>query len=183
MTTQTPAEVPRVLNYDPLTRSYKASRLWWRIVWFVVCAGIGAFAGLIVSPQQFRAVTYVKIPPQTQPQAAVAWLRTPVAITAGVNSARINGVTFTPAQVSNKLKVRIVPNTTLIEVAAVDDAPEVAAAIAGGVSNSYVASHPTVSIVGGSSIPATPQLQPLFILGGMLAGVAGAWMIVTLRRR
>ena len=179
---QTAAAVP-VLNYDPLTRSYKASRLWWRILFFLVCGAAGAIAGLVASPAQFRAVAYVKIPPQTQQPAAVAALRSPAAITAGVNSARINGVTFTPAQVSSKLKVRAVPKTELIEIAGLHDTPEVAAAIAGGVANYYVASNPSALIIGGPAIPATQQLQPVFILGGLIAGLAGAWMVVTLWKR
>ena len=180
----TPAQAPPVLNYDPATRSYKASRLWWRIGFFVICGIAGAIAGMAVSPKNFRAVVYVRAADQTQPQAAVSAMRSPAALAAGVSSARINRVTFTPAEVSSKLTVRAVPQGMLIEVAAVDGAPEVAAAIVAGVAKFYVASNPSATIVGGSSIPATGQLQPFFILGlgGMVAGLAGAWILLTLRR-
>jgi hypothetical protein len=187
-----PVQAAPVLDYDPATRSYKSRRLIWRIVFFVICGIAGAIAGLAISPTKFRAVVYVRIPlPQSdaagqvdlQQQAAVAAMRSPAAIAAGVSSARVNRVTFTPAQVSSKLTVRAVPQSTLVEVAGFDDAPEVAAAIVAGVAKYYVASNAFATIVGGPAIPATPQLQPLFILGGMVAGLAGAWMLLTLRWR
>ena len=107
----------------------------------------------------------------------------PAAITGGVNYARINGVTLTPAEVSKALRVRAVPSSQLVEIAVVHDTREVAAAITAGVMNSYVTADPTAAIVGGPGIPTREHFQPLFILGGVIAGLLGGWVVVTLRKR
>jgi hypothetical protein len=79
--------------------------------------------------------------------------------------------------------VRAIRDSRIVEVAATHDAPEVAAAIAGGVANGYVASNPSATIVGGPAIMARQQLQPLIIIGGAVAGLVGGWVALTLRRR
>jgi capsular polysaccharide biosynthesis protein len=180
---EAPAQPVRVLNYDPLTRSYQASRLRRQIIFVLICGVIGTGLGFFVSPTKFRANAYVTLPSESQQQAAVNSMLSPTALAAGVASARTNGVTFTPAQVSKRLQVRAIPNSQLVEVAGVEDTPEVAAAIVGGVINQYTAANPSATMVAGPSILARQQLQPMFILAGTIAGLIGGWIVVTLRKR
>ena len=189
---QTPVQAAPVLEYDPLTRSYTARRLWWRIAFLVVCGVIGAYGGFQLSRGQFRAWAYVSVPLPTtvaaaqnqQQAAAVTAMLSPTSLAAGVASARINLVSLTPAEISHRLKVRAMPDRRLVEVSAVyDDAPEVAAAIVAGVVNNYVASNPSARMVGGPAILAREQLQPMVIFAGAVAGLAAGWVVVTLRKR
>ena len=120
---------------------------------------------------------------QSQQQSALTAMTSPASLAAGVASARINGVTFTPAEIAKRLRVRAIPDSRIVQVSATHEKPEVAAAIAGGVANAYVAANPSATIVGGPAIMARQQLQPLIIIGGAVAGLLGGWVALTLRRR
>jgi capsular polysaccharide biosynthesis protein len=120
---------------------------------------------------------------QREQQAVVMTMRSPASLAAGVASAKINGVTLTPAEISSRLNVRAMPDSRLVEVTATYHQPEVAAAIVGGVINSYVASNPFARIVGGPTIPARQQPEPMIIVAAAIAGMIGGWIVVTLRKR
>jgi uncharacterized protein involved in exopolysaccharide biosynthesis len=190
-----PVRAAPVVDYDPLTRSYVASRRWRRFLSLLGFAIAGAVAGHFLSRGSFDAWAYVNLspPPTTttwtpadserDQQAAVKSMLSPASFVAGVASAKINGVTITPTEVSRRLKVRAVPDSRLVEVTGTYNQPEVAAAIVGGVVNNYVASNPNARVVGGPAILAREQLQPMMIVAGAIAGLVGGWIVVTLRKR
>ena len=186
----TPVQAAPVLDYDPQTAAYVASRARRRIVFILCCGVLGALIGFCFSFGQFRAVVHVKPPSapasgtaRSRQQSAMTAMASPASLAAGVASARINGVTFTPAEVARRLRVRAIPGSEIVEVAATHETPEVAAAIAGGVANGYVASNPSATIVGGPAILARQQIRPTIVIAGVVAGLVGGWVLLTLRRR
>ena len=184
--TESPGPPTHVLQYAPPALAPRR-RVWRRVVLLLIAGFLGGIVGLGLSHGDYRATVLVSIstaaPTAAAQKAAMQAMVSPTALAGGVSSAKINGVTLTPAQVLEVTRVRALEGSQLLEVSAKDADPGVAAAIVAGVTRSYVAANPAARIIGGPSIPARQELRPPIILAGLTAGLAIGWTILALRRR
>ena len=197
--TETSAPSPAaVLDYAPPKRQDPGLR-WLRAIALVFfCMLLFGGGGYAFQPVTYRATGIISVAPptwthprddakeQANVQAAQGAQMTAVAAltsTANVNAAVATlvgeGISITPQEISERIRVAPVAESRLVYVRFDDQNPINAAAVVDAVMTSYTA--PGASVVSAAGTPTRPQRNVLYPIAGLAMGLLLALFIVARR--